>query len=77
MVGNRVGNNEQAEGMSFIADMFTKDPDLVGIFADIARMGTGAGGSVSEQKIGDKLWLVAFDADAGEVEHLKDGSNFV
>ncbi len=74
IVGNRVGNNEEAEGMSFTADMVTKDPDLVGIFADNAQMGTGAGASVSEQKIGDKLCLVAFDADAGELEHLKDGS---
>ena len=74
IVGNRVGNNEEAEGMSFTADMVTKDPDLVGIFADNAQMGTGAGASVAEQGIGDKLCLVAFDADAGELEHLKDGS---
>ncbi|MEO7382965.1 MAG: ABC transporter substrate-binding protein [Paracoccaceae bacterium] len=74
MVGNRVGNNEEAEAMGFAADMVTKDPDLVGIFADNAQMGTGAGTSVSEQGIGGKLCLVAFDADAGEVEHLKDGS---
>jgi ribose transport system substrate-binding protein len=74
VVGNRVANNEEAEGMSLTADMLTKDPDLVGIFADNAQMGTGAGASVAEQKIGDKFCLVAFDSDAGEVEHLKDGS---
>ena len=49
-------------------------PDLVGLFADNAQMGTGAGGAVSEQKMGQKLCLVAFDADAGEVEHLNEGS---
>ena len=74
VVGNRVANNEEAEGMSLTADMLTKDPDLVGLFADNAQMGTGAGASVAEQKIGDKFCLVAFDSDAGEVEHLKDGS---
>jgi ribose transport system substrate-binding protein len=74
LVGNRVANNEEAEGMSLTADMITKDPDLVGIFADNAQMGTGAGASISEQKLGSKLCLVAFDSDAGEVEHLKDGS---
>jgi ribose transport system substrate-binding protein len=74
VVGNRVANNEEAEGMSLTADMLTKDPDLVGVFADNAQMGTGAGASVAEQKIGDKFCLVAFDSDAGEVEHLKDGS---
>jgi len=74
VVGNRVANNEEAEGMSLTADMLTKDSDLAGLFADNAQMGTGAGASVSEQKIGDKFCLVAFDADAGEVEHLKDGS---
>ena len=74
VVGNRVANNEEAEGMSLTADMLTKDPDLVGIFADNAQMGTGAGASVSEQKIGDKFCLVAFDSDAGELEHLKDGA---
>jgi ribose transport system substrate-binding protein len=74
LVGNRVANNEEAEGMSLTADMITKDPDLVGIFADNAQMGTGSGASIAEQKLGSKLCLVAFDSDAGEVEHLKDGS---
>ena len=74
MVGNRVGNNEEAQGMNLTADMLTKDPDLVGLFADNAQMGTGAGASVNEQKRGSKFCLVAFDSDAGELEHLKDGS---
>jgi ribose transport system substrate-binding protein len=74
IVGNRVANNEEAEGMSLTADMITKDSDLVGIFADNAQMGTGAGGSISEQKLGGKVCLVAFDSDSGELDHLKDGS---
>ncbi|HEY9346729.1 MAG TPA: substrate-binding domain-containing protein [Inquilinus sp.] len=74
LVGNRVGNNEEAEGMSLTADMLTKDPDLIGLFADNAQMGTGAGAAVAEQKLGSKFCLVAFDSDAGELEHLKDGS---
>lgn len=74
VVGNRVANNEEAQGMSLTADMLTKDPDLVGLFADNAQMGTGAGASISEQKLGDKFCLVAFDSDAGELEHLKGGS---
>jgi ribose transport system substrate-binding protein len=74
LVGNRVANNEEAEGMTLTADMLTKDPDLVGLFADNAQMGTGAGASVAEQKLGAKFCLVAFDSDAGELEHLKDGS---
>jgi len=74
LVGNRVANNEEAEGMTLTADMLTKDPDLVGLFADNAQMGTGAGAAVAEQKLGSKLCLVAFDSDAGELEHLKDGS---
>jgi ribose transport system substrate-binding protein len=73
-MGNRVANNQEAEGMSLTADMLTKDSDLVGIFADNAQMGTGAGTSISEQGLGDKVCLVAFDADKGEVEHLNDGS---
>jgi ribose transport system substrate-binding protein len=74
IVGNRVANNEEAEGMSLTADLITKDPDLVGIFADNAQMGTGAGASIAEQGLGDKLCLVAFDSDAGELEHLQNGS---
>lgn len=74
VTGNRVANNEEAEGMSLTADMITKDGDLAGLFADNAQMGTGAGASISEKGIGDKFCLVAFDSDAGEVEHLKDGS---
>ena len=74
MVGNRVANNEEAEGMSLTADMLTKDSDLAGIFADNAQMGTGAGASIQEQKLGSKVCVVAFDSDSGELEHLKDGS---
>ena len=74
VVGNRVANNEEAEGMNLTANMLTKDPDLVGIFADNAQMGTGAGASIKEQTLGSKFCLVAFDSDAGELEHLKDGS---
>ncbi len=74
VVGNRVANNEEAQGMSLTADLLTKDPDLIGLFADNAQMGTGAGASISEQKLGDKFCLVAFDSDAGELEHLKGGS---
>ena len=60
--------------MSLTADMLTKDSDLAGVFADNAQMGTGAGAAIVEKKLGAKFCLVAFDADAGEVEHLKDGS---
>ena len=74
VVGNRVGDNEEAQAMGFTADMLTKDPDLAGIFADNAQMGTGAGASVAEQGIGAKFCLVAFDSDSGELEHLNDGS---
>ena len=31
-------------------------------------VGTGAGASIAEQKLGSKFCLVAFDADAGELE---------
>jgi ribose transport system substrate-binding protein len=74
VVGNRVANNEEAQGMSLTADMLTKDADLAGVFADNAQMGTGAGAAIVEKKLGAKFCLVAFDADAGELEHLKDGS---
>jgi ribose transport system substrate-binding protein len=74
IVGNRVANNEEAQGMSLTADMLTKDSDLAGVFADNAQMGTGAGAAIVEKKLGSKFCLVAFDADAGELEHLKDGS---
>src|SRR5450432_355152 len=74
IVGNRVANNEEAQGMSLTADLLTKDADLAGVFADNAQMGTGAGAAIVEKKLGAKFCLVAFDADAGELEHLKDGS---
>ena len=74
IVGNRVANNEEAQGMSLTADMLTKDADLAGAFADNAQMGTGAGAAIVEKQLGAKFCLVAFDADAGELEHLKDGS---
>ena len=74
IVGNRVGNNEETQGMNLTADLLTKDSDLAGVFADNAQMGTGAGAAIAEKKLGDKLCLVAFDSDKGELEHLNDGS---
>src|SRR4051812_42939911 len=62
ILGNRVANNEEAQGMSLTADLLTKDADLMGVFADNAQMGTGAGASISEKKLGAKFCLVAFDA---------------
>lgn len=73
VVDNRIGDNDIAKGLSNTLDMISRTPDLVGIFADNAQMGVGAGAALDEKGLGDKVCLVAFDADQGELDLLKKG----
>jgi ribose transport system substrate-binding protein len=73
IVDNRIANNDVAKAMSQTTDMRTAFPNLVGIFADNAQVGTGAGAALDEQGLAEEVCLVAFDADAEELNLLKKG----
>jgi len=71
IVDNRIGNNDIAKGLSNTLDILSRFPDLVGIFADNAQMGVGAGAALDERNLGSKVVLVAYDADEAEIKLLK------
>jgi ribose transport system substrate-binding protein len=71
IVDNRIGNNDIAKGLSNTLDILSRFPDLVGIFADNAQMGVGAGAALDERNLGSKVALVAYDADEAEIKLLK------
>jgi ribose transport system substrate-binding protein len=71
IVDNRVGNNDIAKGLSNTLDILSRFPDLVGLFADNAQMGVGAGAALDERNLGSKVSLVAYDADEAEIKLLK------
>lgn len=71
IVDNRVDNNDIAKGLSNTLDILSRFPDLVGLFADNAQMGVGAGAALDERNLGSKVSLVAYDADEAEIKLLK------
>lgn len=73
IVDHRYGNNDAAKALSAANDIITKNPDLVGIFADNNMMGDGAGRAIQENNLADKVALVAFDTDDQELSFLQSG----
>jgi ribose transport system substrate-binding protein len=71
---DKVADGQATTGLNITTDLITADPTLVGIFADNLIMGQGAGQAVAENKLGDKLALVAFDSDPKLVGYLQDGT---
>ena len=71
---DKVADGQATTGLNITTDLITADPTLVGIFADNLIMGQGAGQAVAENKLGDKLALVAFDSDPKLVGYLGDGT---
>jgi ribose transport system substrate-binding protein len=56
-----------------MTDLITANPYLRGVFASSLIMDQGAGEAVAENKVADKVKLVAFDSDDKTVKFLKDG----
>src|SRR5260370_33281018 len=71
IVDNRIGNNDIAKGLSNTLAILSRFPDLVGIFADNAQIGVGAGAALDERNLGSTVALVAYDADEAEIKLLK------
>ncbi|WP_345894208.1 ABC transporter substrate-binding protein [Lichenifustis flavocetrariae] len=70
----KVADGQATTGLNIMTDLITADPTLVGAFADNLIMGQGAGQAVAENKLGDKMTLIAFDSDPKLVGYLQDGT---
>jgi ribose transport system substrate-binding protein len=73
IVDHRVGNNDASKALSDSEDILTKNPDLVGIFADNELEGDGAGTALNEKGKASKVCLVSFDTSAQELKFLSAG----
>jgi ribose transport system substrate-binding protein len=74
LVAIKVADGQASSGLNIMTDLITANPELRGVFADALFMGQGAGQAIAENKAGDRIKLVSFDADSKLVGFLKDGT---
>jgi ribose transport system substrate-binding protein len=70
----KVADGQAMTGLNIMTDLITANPGLRGVFTDALFMGQGAGQAIAENKAGEKIKLVSFDADSKLVGFLKDGT---
>jgi len=73
IVDHRVGNNDASKSLSDSEDILTKNPNIVGIFADNELEGDGAGTALNEKGKASKVCLVSFDTSSQELSFLNKG----
>jgi len=74
LVADKVSDGQATTGLNIMTDLITANPNLRGVFADNLIQCEGAGQAVAENKKGDTIKLVCFDADDKTIGFLKDGS---
>ncbi len=74
LVADKVADGQATTGLNIMTDLITANPDLRGVFASNLIMGQGAGQAIAENKVADKIKLVAFDSDDKLVKLLTDGT---
>ncbi len=67
-------NNDIGTATSQANDAISAHPDLVGIFADNNTSGVGAATAIKDNKLADKIPVVAFDSDPAENAALAAGT---
>jgi ribose transport system substrate-binding protein len=70
----RFNENDLNRAASQVNDVLTANPDILGIFADNNTSGVGAARAIKDNKVADKIPVVAFDTDPQENAALADGS---
>jgi ribose transport system substrate-binding protein len=70
----KVADGQAMTGLNIMTDLITANPGLRGVFTDALFMGQGAGQAIAENKAGDTIKIVSFDADSKLVGFLKDGT---
>ncbi|HTR15248.1 MAG TPA: ABC transporter substrate-binding protein [Roseiarcus sp.] len=73
LVADRVSDGNATTGLNIMTDLITAFPNLRGVFADNLIQCQGASQAVAENKKGDTIKLVCFDADPKLIGYLEDG----
>jgi ribose transport system substrate-binding protein len=74
LVADKVSDGNATTGLNIMTDLITATPNLRGVFADNLIQCQGAGQAIAENKKGDTIKLVCFDADDKLIGFLKDGT---
>ena len=74
LVADKVSDGNATTGLNIMTDLITAIPDLRGVFADNLIQCEGASQAIAENKKGDTIKLVCFDADDKLIGYLKDGT---
>jgi len=74
LVADKVSDGQATTGLNIMTDLITANPNLRGVFADNLIQCQGASQAVAENKKGDSIKLVCFDADEKLIGYLKDGT---
>lgn len=73
LVSTQYGNSA-ADALDKTTNMFTANPEIVGIFAASEPNGVGAANYIRQNKLMEKVKLVAYDTSPEEVAALKEGT---
>ena len=63
LVADKVSDGNATTGLNIMTDLITANPNLRGVFADNLIQCQGASQAIAENKKGDTIKLVCFDAD--------------
>ncbi|MBD9374467.1 ABC transporter substrate-binding protein [Rhizobium sp. ARZ01] len=74
VIADKYGDGQATTGLNMMTDLITANPNLVGVFASNLILGQGVGQAIAENKLGDKIKVIAFDSDDKTVGFLKEGS---
>jgi len=74
LVAHKISDGQATTGLNIMTDLITANPNLRGVFADNLIQCQGASQAVAENKKGDTIKLVCFDADDKLIGYLKDGT---
>jgi ribose transport system substrate-binding protein len=74
LVAHKISDGNATTGLNIMTDLITAYPNLRGVFADNLIQCQGASQAVAENKKGDTIKLVCFDADPKLIGYLEDGT---
>lgn len=74
VIADKYGDGQATTGLNMMTDLITANPNLLGVFASNLILGQGVGQAIAENKLGDKIKVIAFDSDDKTVGFLKEGS---
>jgi len=73
LTADKIADGQATTALNIMTDLITSMPNLRGVFASNLIMAQGAGQAIAENKVQDKIKLIAFDSDEKLVKFLEDG----